>query len=127
MKVYLANKKGFIRYILMGAILLAFVIFLLDKATFTEKPFIVLPLLIPILLILWIYLDTVYKIAENRLIYRSGLLKGEIEIQSIIEIQKGKTIWSGTKPALAKNGLIIKLNTYEKVYIAPIDNNEMIG
>lgn len=64
MKVYLANKKGFIRYILMGAILLAFVIFLLDKATFTEKPFIVLPLLIPILLILWIYLDTVYKIAE---------------------------------------------------------------
>lgn len=36
-------------------------------------------------------------------------------------------MWSGTKPALAKNGLIIKLNTYEKVYIAPIDNNEMIG
>jgi hypothetical protein len=76
---------------------------------------------------LWIYIDTIYKIENNELIYRSGFLKGKIEIQNIKEILKGKTMWSGIKPALAGKGLIIKYNKYEEIYVAPVNNDEMIA
>lgn len=101
--------------------------FFLDKSTFTEKPFILLPLLSPLILIFWIYFDTFYKIENNELIYRSGFLRGKIEILKIKEIIKGKTSLSGIKPALARNGLIIKFNKYDEIYIAPENNDELIS
>ena len=36
-------------------------------------------------------------------------------------------MWSGTKPALAKNGLIIKHHTYDEIYVAPENKTEMIS
>ena len=89
--------------------------------------FILLPLLSPLILIFWIYFDTFYKIENNKLIYRSGFLRGKIEILNIKEILKGKTMWSGIKPALARNGLIIKFNKYDEIYIAPENNDELIS
>ena len=127
MKIYKANRKGLINYLLIGAMILPIVVFFLDKNTFTEKPFILLPLLSPLILIFWIYFDTFYKIEKNELIYRSGFLRGKIEIPNIKEILKGKTMWSGIKPALAKNGLIIKFNKYDEIYIAPENNDELIS
>ena len=127
MKIYKPNKKGFINYLLIGSILLPIVVFMLDKNTFTENPFILLPLLSPLILILWIYFDTSYKIENNTLIYRSGFLRGNIEITTIKEILKGKTLWIGTKPALARNGLVIKFNKYDEIYIAPENNSEIIA
>lgn len=127
MKTYKANKKGFAKYLLVGSILLPLLIFYLDKSTFIDKPFILLPLLSPLVLITWAYFGTVYKIEENNLIYRSAFLKGEIAILDIKEIQKGKTMWSGIKPALAKNGLIIKYDKYNEIYLAPENNDEMLA
>ena len=54
MKIYKANRKGFINYLLIGSLILPIIVFFLDKNTFTEKPFIFLPLLIPLILIFWI-------------------------------------------------------------------------
>ena len=127
MKIYKANRKGFINYLLIGSMILPIVVLFLDKNTFIEKPFILLPLLIPLILIFWIYFDTLYKIENNELIYRSGFLRGKIEILNIKEIRKGKTMWSGIKPALARKGLIIKYNKYDKIYVAPENNDEMIS
>jgi len=127
MKIYKANRKGIIRYLLIGFIVLPAVIFLMDMNTFTEKPYILLPLLSPLILIFWIYFDTLYIIENNYLIYRSGFLRGKIEIPNIKEVIKGKTMWSGIKPALARKGLIIKFNKYDEIYIAPENNNEMIS
>ncbi len=127
MKTYKANKKGFAKYLLVGSILLPLLPFSLDKSTFIDKPFILLPLLSPLVLITWAYFGTVYKIEENNLIYRSAFLKGEIAILDIKEIQKGKTMWSGIKPALAKNGLIIKYDKYNEIYLAPENNDEMLA
>lgn len=127
MKIYKANRKGFINYLLIGSLILPIIVFFLDKGTFTEKPFILLPLLSPLILIFWIYFDTFYKIENNELIYRSGFLRGKIEILNIKEILKGKTMWSGIKPALARNGLIIKFNKYDEIYIAPENNDELIS
>ena len=127
MKIYKANRKGFINYLLIGSVILPIVVFFLDKNTFIEKPFILLPLLSPLILIFWIYFDTLYKIENNELIYRSGFLRGKIEILKIKEILKEKTMWSGIKPALARKGLIIKYNKYDEIYVAPENNDEMIS
>ena len=127
MKTYQANRKGLINYVLIGAILLPIGVVILDPDTFTEKPFILLPLLIPAILVFWIYFDTSHKIDKDQLIYRSGFLKGEIESKTIQEIKKGKTMWSGIKPALAKKGLIILYRNFDEKYIAPENNSEMIS
>lgn len=127
MKTYKANRKGYINYLLIGALLLPILIFFLDKPTFIRNPYILLPLLSPIILVLWIYFDTFYKIENNELIYRSGFLRGRIDIPEIKEIVVDKTRWGGIKPALATNGLIIKFNRYDEIYIAPENNDEMIA
>ena len=126
-KIYKANKKGFITYLLIASVILPIVIFILDKHTLTEKPYVLLPLLSPLTILFWIYFDTFYKIENKELIYRSGFIRGKIEISIIKEIQKGKTMWSGIKPALARHGLIIKFNKYDEIYIAPENNNELIS
>lgn len=126
MKVYKANRKGYINFLLIGFMILPILFFFLDKEAYLEKPFIILPLLIPFLLILWIYFDTFYKIENDKLVYQSGFLRGNIEIPKIKEIIKGKTMWTGKKPALAKKGLIIKYNLYDQIYIAPENNDELI-
>lgn len=107
--------------------LLPIIIFFIDKNTFTEKSFIRLPVWSPLVLIFWIYFDTFYKIENNELIYRSGFLRGKVKICIIKEILKGKTMWSLIKPALGRNGLIIKFNRYDEIYIAPESNNELIS
>lgn len=127
MKIYKANRKGFINYLLIGTILLPIVIFFFDKGTFTESPIILLPFLSAFSLIFWIYADTYYKIENHLLIYHSAFLRGKVEILNIKEILIGETMWSGVKPALASKGLIIKYNKYDDVYLAPENNDEMIA
>ncbi len=127
MKIYKAKRKGFINYLLIGFMALPFIFFYFDKDKFIEEPFLILLLVIPLILILWIYFDTSYKIENDKLIYRSGFLRGKIEIASITEIVKGKTMWSGIKPALATKGLIIKFNQYDEIYIAPENNDDILS
>jgi hypothetical protein len=127
MKIYKANRKGFINYLIIIFFIFPLVIFFLDREMIIVKPIILLPLLIPLAIILWIYFDTSYKIEDFKLFYRSGFLKGDIDIHKIKEILKGKTMWSGIKPALARNGLIIKYNLYDEIYFAPEDNDELIN
>lgn len=126
MKTYKANRKGLIHILLIGSALLPVVVYFIDKKTFAATPFMLFPLVIPFMLIAWLYFDTFYKIENDQLIYHSGFLKGKIEIRSIKEILKGKTMWSGIKPALAQNGLIIKFNKFDRIYIAPENNDEII-
>lgn len=126
MKKYKAKRKGFIHILILFFGLFPIVVYLIGRDEFNARPYFILPLLIPIVLILWIYIDTYYEIKDNHLIYRSAFLRGKIDIHKIREIQQNKTLWSGVKPALSKNGLIIKFNKYDQVYIAPTDNEEMV-
>ncbi|MBD0835147.1 PH domain-containing protein [Aestuariibaculum suncheonense] len=126
-KTYKASRRGLIHYVLLGFIILPVLLFILEDKSINEKLLFYFPILIPMLLLLWLYFDTSYKIENNQLIYRSGYLRGKIEISNITEIQKDKTMWLGIKPALSANGIIIKYNTYDDIYIAPYDNDEMIS
>ncbi|MBD0824262.1 PH domain-containing protein [Aestuariibaculum marinum] len=77
-------------------------------------------------LLLWIHFGTSYKLTEKELKYKSGPIFGSIIIANIHEIVKGKTLWVGIKPATAPDGLIIKYNKYEEIYISPKTNESFI-
>ncbi|WP_405199162.1 PH domain-containing protein [Christiangramia sp. LLG6405-1] len=78
-------------------------------------------ILIPLI---WAQFSTKYELTEKELIYQSGPIKGKIEIERIREIIKGKSLWVGLKPAIARKGLIIKYDKYDEIYISP-ESNEM--
>ncbi|ASW74677.1 hypothetical protein IQ37_18050 [Chryseobacterium piperi] len=122
MKVYKANKKGFIYIIIIFVLIPVIGCYLSEDDRILNT----LILAIPLYLLLWIYFDTGYKIEGNRLFYRSGFLRGSINIDDISQITVGKTMWAGNKPALAKKGLIIQYR-YDTIYIAPESNDELIA
>lgn len=125
MKIFKANKKGEIKLLLVAVVLLPIFVLLIDGDT-TAQFLLLLLSLIPLILVFWAYFYTYYKIDNENLFYRSGFLSGEVNILSITEIAKGKTMWSGIKPALAKNGLIIKYNKFDEIYIAPENSEDLI-
>ena len=93
----------------------------------TENIIGIITIIASILLIIWIFHRTHYEIRNNNFKYRSGPIYGTIEISSITKIIKGKTMWVGLKPATAKNGLIIKYNNFNEIYISPETNELFIS
>jgi hypothetical protein len=76
--------------------------------------------------LIWLGLGTNYELTQTELKYKSGPIRGKIEIDKIHEIIKGKTLWSGLKPATARNGLIIKYEKYNEIYISPKTNDSFV-
>ncbi|WP_435049108.1 PH domain-containing protein [Formosa sp. S-31] len=113
MKKYKASTRGYIKYVLLVLLILPILIFCLDRPAFSEKPAIILPLIIPVVFVIWIFMDTYYKIEKDAFFYRSGLLRGRIDISSIKAIENNNTLWVGIKPALATHGMVIKYNIYD--------------
>ncbi|KJS05355.1 MAG: hypothetical protein VR77_08905 [Flavobacteriales bacterium BRH_c54] len=79
-----------------------------------------------IFLLLWIYFDTSYLLTKEHLIYKSGPIRGKINIADIREVEANKTLYVGIKPALARKGLIIKYNQYNEIYISPNTNTSFV-
>ena len=78
-------------------------------------------------LLFWLYFGTNYELTkEHGLRYRCGPFRGEIHVDRITEIIKGKTLWVGFRPATARNGLIVKYDTYNEIYISPKTNESFI-
>jgi len=76
--------------------------------------------------LIWLGLGTNYELAQTELKYKSGPIRGKIQIDKIHEIIMGKTLWSGLKPATARNGLIIKYEKYNEIYISPKTNDSFV-
>ena len=77
-------------------------------------------------LLLSVLLSTRYSVDEDYVYYKAGTFKGKVEIQSIREIQVGKSMWTGLRVATAMNGLIIRYDQYNEVYISPDSNSSFI-
>ena len=88
-----------------------------------------LPLLpsLPVGLMLWIWFGTGYEIKNGNLYYRSGPFTGNIDISGIKEIRKGQS-WRliGIKPALSTDGIIIRYNKFDEIFLAPDNKKEFI-
>lgn len=126
MKNYNPKKGWFIYTLILCFFAISIGLYLLDAETFNEKPLILLPLIVPLAGILWIYFDTRYWLENGVLYYKSAFIKGKIAVTEIHEIVKGETMWVGVKPAMAQGGLIIKYNKYKQVYLAPESNDELV-
>lgn len=126
-KRYKASKKGIFKYIMILMTIFPFVLFFMDSQEFLAKPVGIIVLFAAIGLLYWLYFGTYYKIENNLLFYKSAFLKGEIAIASIREINVGKTLYAGYKPAIGIKGLIIQYEKYNEIYIAPESNEEMIA
>lgn len=127
MKSYRANRRGALPWLLA-----VFIVAPLASIPFLEggvwaRTLSLAVLWVPAALLGWIFLSTGYRIERGHLIYRSAFLRGRIPVHGISEIVSGTTLWVGTKPALARNGMIIQYNGYQQVYIAPESNQEMIA
>ena len=75
---------------------------------------------------MWLFYGTKYELTKTYLKYKSGPIRGKIELKKITQIIKNKTLWVGIKPATAKNGLIIKYEKYNEIYISPKTNETFI-
>ena len=125
MKIYQAKKGVGIKVMLVVFAFLPFIKISYDGQFGFSSLFMFLLLLTPFLFVSWVYFGTFYWIENGIFYYRSGFLKGNLEINQISRITKNKTSWSGVKPAMASKGLVIKMK-YDEVYIAPEDNEEVI-
>lgn len=74
-------------------------------------------------LTLWFWFGTHYRITTAHIHYRCGPFHGKIAIDTIREVQRNATMWSGLRPALARNGIVVKYNKYDEIYFSP-DTNE---
>lgn len=127
MRIYKANKIGPAVYLLAGYFMFLVFLYANDPNHFFQKTHWFYPFALPVFLNVWALFYTYYKIEGNKLFYRSGYIHGEIDISCIKEIVKGKTRWIGFKPALATNGIIVKYNRYDDVYIAAKNNDALIA
>jgi len=120
---------------LFGSIILSIAAFtfVMPFYVLVSRPFDI-EALIPIIIcfataffLFWTYFGTFYAIRDHYIIHRCGPFKGSININSIRVIQANKTMWTGFRPATAPNGLIIKYNKYDEIYISPQSNQTFIA
>lgn len=85
-----------------------------------------LPFVTPIILVLWAYFDTFYKIEKERLVYRFSFVRGSIAISEMTDISVNSTLRKGKKPALSSDGVVLKYAKNQKLFVAPQDKEELI-
>ncbi len=74
--------------------------------------------------LIWIYFDTKYELTKTELRYKSGLTKGKIKLDKIKTVEIGKYLLKGTRVATSHNGLTLRFNDKNEIYISP-ENNEL--
>ena len=79
--------------------------------------------------VLWVLLDTRYVIKNNFLLYRSGPIRGRVDISKIKSIKRysGLNVPVMLKPALDTNGFIITYNAFDDLFISPIQSDIFIA
>jgi len=120
MKFY--SRKGFIILAIIIFLIIMIIISLWGKV---YPAFFILILALSYLV--WMWFDTYYMIEGYQLLYRSALVKGSININTIVEVVKNKVQTSGTKPALSTKGITIKYNKWDDIFISPVDIDQFIS
>jgi hypothetical protein len=121
MNRFLSSKNTFTIAILWGIVL--FFIFMLvlnyEKGNFPLIPMIIISLVTGF--VLWVLLDTRYVIKKKFLLYRSGPIRGRVDITKIKSIKRfsGLNVPVMLKPALDTKGFIITYNSFDDLFISP--------
>ena len=125
-----SKKDGLFSTIILGTngFLILVLFFLFSNKTIDKNDvFPIIILLATIIFTLWLFFGTYYELSkESGLVYHCGPIHGKIKLERISEIVKGKTLWVGFRPATSRNGLIIKYDKYNEIYISPQSNDTFI-
>jgi hypothetical protein len=78
------------------------------------------------LMMIAFYTHTYYRIEGNELRWRSSILFGKFSVSNIHKVAVNQTLWVGTRPATARNGVIIYYNKYDEIYFSPSDNEAFV-
>ena len=121
MNRFLSTKNTFTILILWGIVLFFIVMLALnfEKGNFPVIPMIIISLVTGF--VLWVLLDTRYVIKNNFLLYRSGPIRGRIDITKIKSIKRfsGLNVPVMLKPALDTKGFIVTYNQFDDLFISP--------
>ena len=79
------------------------------------------------LMMIAFYTHTYYRIDGDELRWRSSILFGKFSVSSIHKVAVNQTLWVGTRPATARNGVIIYYNKYDEIYFSPSDNEAFVA
>ncbi|WP_298119183.1 PH domain-containing protein [Flavobacterium sp.] len=125
MKRFLSSKSTF-TYIFLWAIVLFMIVVLylgIKENGVALIPIVIVSLVIGFLL--WVLLDTRYVIKNHFLLYRSGPIRGRINIEQIQKIKRHSGLYVPVtlKPALDTKGFIITYNRYDDLFISPIKSD----
>ncbi|WP_298136921.1 PH domain-containing protein [Flavobacterium sp.] len=125
MKRFLSSKSTF-TYIFLWAIVLFMIVVLylgIKENGVALIPIVIVSLVIGFLL--WVLLDTRYVIKNHFLLYRSGPIRGRINIEQIQKIKRHSGLYVPVtlKPALDTKGFIITYNKYDDLFISPIKSD----
>lgn len=79
-------------------------------------------------LLIWILLDTKYRINKKDFYYCCGPFRGKIAIDKIRKIERWNKwyVTSTMKPALDSDGLIIYYEKFDDIYISPKNKENFI-
>ncbi len=121
MNRFLSSKNTFTIAILWGIVLFFIVMLVLnyEKGNFPLIPMIIISLVTGF--VLWVLLDTRYVIKKKFLLYRSGPIRGRVDITKIKSIKRfsGLNVPVMLKPALDTKGFIITYNSFDDLFISP--------
>lgn len=97
-------------------------------AMYTEGEIVIFPIILIALVdafLISMLLDTKYIVSGNTLSYRSGPIRGKIDILKIRKIEENNSFikYSTLKPGLSYRGFVIHFNAYDDIFISP-DNKE---
>ncbi len=76
-----------------------------------------------------IYFNTYYQIQEDKILWVTGPIKGQIEISKISRLKKAKSIWeidSLIKPILSNRPLLLRYTKFDDFPVSPQDEKGFI-
>ncbi|MBC3539538.1 PH domain-containing protein [Rufibacter sediminis] len=77
-------------------------------------------------LLLWMWFATYYRISGETLHFRCGPLHGNIPIRQIKGVQQNHYLWSGFRPALGLQGMVIHFNRWDQIYLSPAEKESFL-
>lgn len=126
---FYSHKDRFAKIIFLGLIYLLFFLAgyaYIDKGLNNNFYAFLIVILLTNAFLYDIWIRTYYEIKDNTLFFRSGLFHGKTDIDKIVSLTKNKYLWSGFRPALSKQGVVLRYNKYSEVYISPNDLDRFI-
>lgn len=126
-QIFFASKKDALySFVIWGSIFLILIAILPLTGTLSVPNVIGRLLgLTMVVLLIWVWFNTGYRIENESITIQSGPFKQRINVQEITKISKKKSVWSAA--ALSTDRLVIKYGKYNwEVLVSPKKENEFI-